>query len=161
MQRIRALVSQLQPHTVVRAALEVLRNWDAAENRDVFDRATHHWSPHNATAAFAYDALHQEGDDAKGQLYGSDWMRLLLQDIAAKNFNSLRLTRSATLPGQIDQLFKSLKSITYLGSGADPDPGALSKRPLYFYKVSTATRTVYLIAKVSVEGQLVSLDRTN
>jgi aminopeptidase N len=161
MQRVRSLVSQQQPHAVARAALEVLRSWDASANRDVFERATHYWSPHNATAAFAYDALHREAEDEKGQLYGPDWMRLLLQDIGAKNFNSRRMTRAATLPGQIGQVLKNLKSITYLGSGDDPDPGALSRRPLYFYKVSTTTSDMYLIARLSSEGKLVSLDRTN
>jgi aminopeptidase N len=161
MQRIRSLVNQQQPHTVVRAALEVLRNWDASANRDVFERATHQWSPHNATAAFAYDALHREGEGEKDLIYGPGWMGLLLQDIAAKNFNSPRMTRAATLPGQIDQVFKNLKSIIYLGSGADPAPDTLSSRPLHFYKVSTTTRTMYLIARLSVEGRLVSLDRTN
>jgi len=160
-ERIRSMVNQQQPHTVVRAALEVLRNWDAPANRDIFERATHYWSPHNATAAFAYDSLHREGENEEGRFYGPEWMRLLLEDIGPKNFDTPRITRAATLPGQIDQVVKGLKSITYLGSGDDPDPGALSKRPLYFYKVSTATRTVYLIARLSGEGKLVSLDRTN
>jgi aminopeptidase N len=149
MQRMRSMVNQQQPHTVVRAALEVLRNWDTPANRDIFERATHYWSPHHATAAFAYDSLHREGDSDEGQFYGPEWMRLLLQDIGAKNFNTPRITRAAALPSQIDQVVKSLKSITYLGSGDDPDPGALSKRRLYFYKVSTATRAVYLIARLS------------
>jgi hypothetical protein len=150
---------------VIRAALIVLREWDAAATRDLFERAKGLASPHHSIKALAYDALQQlqpsERDDRDSIITAS--LRNFLDDVAAGVKNSPRMApgvsdevvprRTATVAAWI----KDLKSFSLL---AVEEPAGSAGPHVMYYKLTTGVKTIYMTFVVLPDGRVADFDFT-
>jgi len=126
---LRGLVNDRQPYSVVRAAMMDLQLWDAAANRNIFERAKGLASPHNAISALAYDILHrlESSDPADPDPKTTAILKAFLADIAHGTRDSPRMLpglsdevvprRTATVAGWLQNL-KSFSPLAAQESGA-------------------------------------------
>jgi len=162
---LRGLINDQQPYSVIRAALIVLKEWDAAANRDIFERAIGLASPHHAIKALAYDVLQQlqlpEPVDRNSVTTGN--LRKFLDDVAAGVKDSPRMAsglsdevvprRTATVAGWL----KDLKSFSLL---AAEEPAGSSGRRVWYYKLVTGDKTIYTTFVALPNGRVAELDFT-
>jgi aminopeptidase N len=162
---LRRLINDQQPYSVVRAALIVLREWDAAATRDLFERAKGLASPHHSIKGLAYDALQQlqpsERDDRDSIITAR--LRHFLDDVAAGVKNSPRMApgvsdeavprRTATVAAWI----KDLKSFSLL---AVEEPAGSAGLHVMYYKLTTGVKTIYTTFVVLPDGRVADFDFT-
>jgi aminopeptidase N len=163
--RLRDLVNDREPYSVVRAALIVLQEWDAAGNRDTFEFAKGLASPHNAIRSLAYDTLdrlqpsHPVDPDPKT----TAGLRQFLADVSVGTKDSPHM-----LPGLADELIprrtatvagwlKGLESFFIL---ATLEPAGPSGRRAMLYKLTTGAKTIYLTFVLSPDGRVGDFDFT-
>src|SRR5262249_33676011 len=94
---LRNLVNDREYYAVVSAAVSVLGTWDAARNRDVFEKARRTSGESLSLRLAAYDAL-AKADSAEGRINPNadsqmaDRMLKFLADVAQANITSTRMT---------------------------------------------------------------------
>jgi hypothetical protein len=159
---LRGLINDQEPYAVIRAALLVLKDWDATANRDIFERAIGLASPHHAIKALAYDVLQRpEGVDRDSVTTAS--LRKFLDDVAAGVKDSPRMApgvsdeavprRTATVAGWM----KDLKSFSLL---AADEPAGSAGRRVWYYKLTTGVKTIYTTFVVLPDGRVADFDFT-
>jgi aminopeptidase N len=173
---LRDLVTGEQPFLVLRAAVQTLRDWDAAGNRDFFRRAIEFVPPGDRTRLIAYDGL-AKADSAEGsQPPGSDprmTARLseLLAAIAGARNDSLLMTEGmrsfAARPSTVQNVsswLKNMKAFSFLlvedvGQAGMQRRGAKVER-IWYYKMITGQTTQYLTFYVTPDGRVTDVDVT-
>ncbi len=156
---IRDLANDRQPYSVIRAALVVLQEWDAAANRDAFELAKGLASPHNAIRSLAYDILDrlQPSNPVDPDPKTTAVLRQFLTDVSIGIWDSPHM-----LPGVADEVIprrtptvagwlKGLKSFSIL---ATLEPASPSARRTMLYKVITGAKTIYVTFVVSPDGRV-------
>ena len=162
---IRDLVNDRQPYSVIRAALLVLQEWDAAGNRGTFQLAQGLASPHNAIGALAYDILDrlQPSNPADPDPKTTATLRQFLTDVSAGMKESPHI-----LPGLADELIPRrtatvagwLKGLTSFSLLATLEPAGPAARRTMLYKVITGAKTIYVTFVVSPDGRVGDFDFT-
>ncbi len=175
-QTLRNMVNEQQSFSVVRAAVQTLRDWDAPGNRDIFMKAIHVVPSEDVTRLIAYDALAQ-ADAAEGNRpSGSDAqitviLQNLLSDIAAGRKDSPFMTeglrRFAARPNIVQNVTSWLKDARSFSFVLRDDVaerrmerrGAAVER-IWYYKLVSGQTTQYLTFYVTADGKVADIDVT-
>jgi hypothetical protein len=173
---LRDLVTGQQPFLVLRAAVQTLRDWDAAGNRDIFRKAIQFVPPGDRTRLIAYDGL-AKADSAEGsQPPRSDprmtaKLRELLSAIAGARDDSLLMTEGmrsfAARPSTVQNVsswLKNMKAFSFLLVEDVPQAGMQRRgakvEHIWYYKMITGQTTQYLTFYVTPDGRVTDVDVT-
>jgi aminopeptidase N len=169
-QILQGLVNDREPYAVVNAAVSTLANWDAAHNRDVFEKAKGMAGQNLSLRLAAYDAL-AKADKIEGKENPNvdpkvaDRLLKFLSDVADGNTASPRMTsglRDFLIPGfsrGTARLLKDLKDFLFLGrEDVEMDLRGAHITRIYYYKVVTGQGALYYIFRLTPEGQVGDID---
>jgi aminopeptidase N len=169
-----SLVTEQQPFIVVRAAVQTLRDWDPAGNRDIFRRAIQVVPPDDRTRLIAYDGL-AKADSAEGrQPPGSDLqvmatLRNLMSGIAAGRKESSLMTEGmqtfAARPSIVQNIaswLKDMKAFTFLVVDDVRERGIERRGSkvarIWYYKMITGQTTQYLSFYLTADGRVTDIE---
>ncbi|HEY3131917.1 MAG TPA: M1 family aminopeptidase [Acidobacteriota bacterium] len=171
---LRGLINDQEPYAAVRASLQTLRDWDAAGNRDIFDRvAQAKPSGDPLIRLIAFDAL-VKADTAEGKSnvdpdpQMTQMLKDALADIANGVKDSSRMTPEfrdlAISRGSVDvaRWLKELKSFTFLLREDVADRGMERRgakvNRLCYYIMVTGQNTLYLTFYLTTDNKVTDLD---
>jgi aminopeptidase N len=166
---LRGMVNGAETYPVLIAAVAVLKDWDAAGNRAVFERALRTSGQDLAVRLAAYDALAQanaqEGIQSGERPQAIKLLRRFLSDLAAGNRDSGVMTpelRDFLFPNFVrgtQGILKGLKETVFLASeDADMVVRGAHLRRYYYFKVLTAEGSTYFVLRVTGEGKVGDID---
>jgi hypothetical protein len=162
---IRRLVDQRQPYSVIRAALAVLRDWDAAANRDIFEFATRLSSPHHAIKCWAFDTLRrlQPPEPASTDAAATTMLREFLKDVGNGVKDSPRMAPGLSdevIPRRTATVAAWLKDMDSFSPLVTEEPSGASGRRVMYYKLTTGGKTIYTTFVVLSDGRVGDFDFT-
>jgi aminopeptidase N len=171
---LRGLINDQEPYPVVRAALQTLRDWDPAGNRDIFARQAQ-LPPAGDTMIrlISFDAL-AKADAAGGKPLSdpdpqtTQILKDVLSDVANGIKDSPRMTsglRDFAIPrGSTDaaRWLKELKSFSFLHAENVTERGMERREAkvssIRYYKMVTGQATIYLTFYLTAENKVTDLD---
>lgn len=171
---LRGLINDQDPYAVVRAALQTLRDWDPAGNRDMFSKvAQAKPSGDSLIRLIGFDAL-AKADAAEGKPQPdpdpqtTQMLKDTLSDIANSVKDSPRMTPAlrdfaiSRASADAARWLKELKSFTFLlredvAERGMERRGAKVSRTCY-YKMVTGQVTIYLTFYLTAENKVTDVD---
>src|SRR5262249_29659954 len=154
--------------------VQVLRDWDAPGNRDIFQKAIQVIPPEDPTRLIAYDGL-AKADSAEGKQQPDPdpqmtaTLKNVLSDIASGGKGSAPMTeevrRFTSRPNIVQDVaswVKEMSSFTLL-LGEDVRERAIERRGakvdrIYYYKMISGQRTIFMTFYVTAEGKTADID---
>jgi aminopeptidase N len=166
---LRNLIDERQLYDVVKAAVSVLRDWDAEGNRDAFQKALQTSGGRLAIRLAAFDGLAkanaEQGKDIDPYPEATKNFQAFLSDLANGVQDTPRVTsglRSFLFPvfvrGTARRL-KDLKSFTFLArEEVDLESRGAHINQIYYYKFVSGEGTLYYIFRMTPEGKIGDID---
>jgi aminopeptidase N len=173
-QEMRRLISDQEPYEVVRAAIKVLRDWDAPGNQDIFAKAVGVAPADPVIRFMALDAL-AKAEAAHGKpVLDADrnetrLMESRLADISRGVTVSPLLTEGMrSLAARPDVMasvagwLKDQKSFIFLARESAPKEGLVRRgakvERMLVFEMETGQRLIYLVFYLTADGKLADLD---